>query len=172
MWPQKARSHRKEFKRSFCKNVALLSCASIPYLTTPHTRGKKKKSLLKRRSKTASKHEEEWGRAERTCLPPSPRTFLPASQISVHRRGDKQGKKKKKKNLWLLVSRIIFHFCPHRSPAWSARGLRLGCAMFGFFPLLRRQLWGEGMKRSRQCSDWQTCPGNSKRHVNAWWQRS
>lgn len=40
----------------------------------------------------------------------------------------------KKNPLWLLVSGIIFHLCPHGSHAWGARGLRLGCSMFGFFP--------------------------------------
>lgn len=48
--------------------------------------------------------------------------------------GGEANDSKKKNPLWLLVSGIIFHLCPHGSPAWGARGLRLGCSMFGFFP--------------------------------------
>lgn len=93
---------------------------------------------------------------------PSPCAFLPASQISVHRRD----KSKKKKGKPLCFFFCMWNYFPPL-PTQTLHGAR-ACNSAGCFDSSQSEssviCSSESVqaKQREQCSNWQTCPDNTK----------
>lgn len=149
------------------KPQTVRSCASIPVLL--HVTWRKR---APERNENSCKHEQEWGQAEQTCLRIEICFELSHDQALAHSclllrflsTGGTKATKKKGKPLWVFF--CMWNYFPPL-PTQTLHGAR-ACNSAGCFDSSQSESSvihsSESVqaKQREQCSNWQTCPDNTK----------